>query len=104
MEEMHKEGIIVGQDTWHWEGTLWVFIEIIQWAFVYHRLGKEQPKDWIDIITSPERVRAKAAEYGMTWRAIAREMVRCGNDAMGMLDILDACHTEGETAEPQDKN
>lgn len=75
---------------WRWEGGLWDFIEIVQWAFVFHRLGREQPDGWNDIVSSPERVRSAADGYGMTYQAIAREMVRCGNDAMNMLDILDA--------------
>ena len=75
---------------WRWDGGLWSFIETVQWAFVFHRLGKEGAPGWQNIMTSPERVRAQAEEYGMTWKAIAREMVRHGNDALSMLGVHDA--------------
>lgn len=89
------------QKEWRWEGGLWSFIEIVQWAFVFHRLGKENPPDWNDIMTSPERVRAQAEKYGMTWKAIAREMVRQGNDALSMLGIPDAGNTESSSDAPK---
>lgn len=79
---------------WRWEGGLWSFIEIVQWALVFHRLGKEDMPGWNDIMTSPERVRAKAEEYGMTWKAIAREMVRHGSNALSMLDFHDVQREE----------
>lgn len=82
------------RDEWRWKGGLWDFIEIVQWALVFQRLGQERPDSLSDIITSPRRVQATADEYGMTYRAIAREMVRCGNDALSMLDILDARRAE----------
>lgn len=68
---------------------------------MFHRLGREQPDGWNDIVSSPERVRAAADQYGMTWRAIAREMVRCGNDAMSILDILDARRAEDHSSDPR---
>jgi hypothetical protein len=84
----------VDHKEWRWEGDLWSFIEIVQWALVFHQLGKEPSPDFSEIMASPEGVRSKAEEYGMTWRAIAKEMIRCGNDAMSMLDALNAQHTE----------
>ncbi len=91
----------MAQEEWHWDGGLWSFIEIVQWAFVFHKLGKEKPPGWYDIMTSPDRVRAKAEEYSMTWKAIAREMVRCGNDALSMLSIRNAQDTEDSKMTPQ---
>ena len=88
------------RDEWRWKGGLWDFIEIVQWAFVFQRLGQERPDCLSDIITSPRQVRATADEYGMTYRAIAREMVRCGNDAMKLLDIIEARRAGENISDP----
>ena len=91
---MTEAGDFVNHEEWRWEGDLWSFIEIVQWALVFHQLGKEPSPELSEIMISPERVRSKAEEYGMTWRAIAKEMIRCGNDALSMLDVLNSQHTE----------
>ena len=74
---------------WSWDGTVWGFIEVIQWALVFKRLGREQPEAWTDIVTNPDLVQQKAAEYGMNNWAISKEMVRIGTDAIKMLEIAE---------------
>ena len=77
------------QKEWQWTGSLWSFIEIVQWALVFHKLGIEKPQKWNEIMASPELVLSKAEEYGMTQRAVAIEMIKCGNAAIKLLDCLE---------------
>ena len=84
---------------WRWESGWWPFVEIVKWAFVFHRLGQEKPPGWAEIMSSSKMVSEKAEEYGMTMRAIANEMVRIGKDAVMMLDLVD----ETKRAEQQEK-
>ena len=87
-------GATMEQKEWHWNGSLWSFIEIVQWALVFHRLGTEKPPKWNEIMASPELVLSKAEEYGMTLRTIAMEMVKCGNAAIKLLDCMGARQTD----------
>ena len=75
---------------WHWEGSLWSFLDVVRWALVYYRLGKDHSPGWSTIMSSPEKVRAKAEQFGLTYRAIANEMIRLGTEGISMLDMLDA--------------
>ena len=74
---------------WRWDGGIWPFIEIVQWAFVFHKLGKEGQPGFMDIMSNPEKVRNKADEYGMTLRAIINEMLRIGEDGKAMYAAID---------------
>ena len=29
---------------WKWDGSLWEFLEIVQWTLVTRQLGKDQPE------------------------------------------------------------
>ena len=82
--EMNRE-----KHKWHWEGSIWYFLDIVQWAFVYHKVGTEKPDNWTEIMRNPELVKQKAEEYGMTYDAIIDEMLRIGKDGKNMLRILD---------------
>ena len=89
-------------EEWRWDGSLWGFIEIVQWAVLFHRLGTEKPVGWSEIMTSPDMVRTKAEEYGLTYRAIAKEMVRQGSAALKLINVLrdeetDDLHNESNT-------
>lgn len=74
---------------WSWDGTVWEFIDVIQWALVFGHLGKEGSEGWADIVTNPDLVKKKAAEYGMNNWTISKEMVRIGTDAIKMLEIAE---------------
>ena len=69
---------------WKWdseEGTLWNFIEIVQWTLVLRRLGREKSDRIYDIACSPKLTQEKAEEYGMDLYAVAKSMAECGRDA-----------------------
>ncbi len=89
-----NRGARMKRKEWHWNGSLWCFIEIVQWALVFHKLGTEKPPKWNEIMASPELVLTKAEEYGMTKRAIAMEMIKCGNDAIKLLNINEPQQTD----------
>ena len=76
-------------DDWKWDGTLWDFVEIVQWAFVFKKLSKEHHEDCYKIVTDPKKKKKKAEEYGMTLYAISKEMVEHGNEAIEMLELIE---------------
>ena len=74
---------------WKWdseEGTLWDFIEIVQWTLVLHRLGREKSGGIYDIACSPKLTKEKAEEYGMDLYAVAKSMAECGRDAVDLIE------------------
>lgn len=89
---------------WRWEGGIWSFIEIVQWALVFHKLGKEGKSDFAETMSSPEKVMQKADEYGMSMRAITKEMLRIGEDAESMFWAIDETkHREKELEQQVDE-
>lgn len=77
-------------EEWCWDGTIWDFAEIVQWAFVFRQLGKDKPVDWSEMVSNPEMIKQKAAEYGITLRAVTHEMLRIGTDLNNMYAAIDA--------------
>lgn len=74
---------------WRWNGSIWDFAETIQWALVFRQLSKDKPDGWSNMVSDPKMIEQKANEYGMTLRAITREMLRIGTDINNMFAILD---------------
>ena len=74
---------------WKWDGSLWEFLEIVQWTLVTRQLGKDQPEGWSKMITNPQMIDMKAEEYGITLRAINDEMYRISQDGKRMFELLD---------------
>ncbi len=64
---------------WTWKDDPKELIDLIMWVLVYERVGKEGKEGWTEIIKSPELVKENAKQFGMTRKAIAEEIVRCGN-------------------------
>ncbi len=83
-------------DEWHWDGTIWDFVETIQWTLVFRRLSKEKPLGWSKMVNDPKIVEQKSNEYGMTYRAITNEMLRIGGHLKNMLDIIEKEDTTTE--------
>ena len=83
-------------DEWHWDGTIWDFVETIQWTLVFRQLSKEKPLGWSKMVSDPKIVEQKANEYGMTYRAITNEMLRIGGHLKNMLDIIEKEDTSTE--------
>lgn len=83
-------------DEWHWDGTIWDFVETIQWTLVFRQLSKEKPLGWSKMVSDPKIVEQKANEYGMTYRAITNEMLRIGGHLKNMLDIIEKEDTTTE--------
>lgn len=79
----------MAETEWRWHGSVWGFLDIVQWAFVFQRLAEENCPDMVDIIESPELVRKKAEEYGMTYFALTKEMLRNGITVHRFLDASD---------------
>lgn len=73
---------------WKYDGTLWDFIEIVQWSLVMREVMDHKKDELWTIMASPELVRNAADEYGITYQAVADEMVRCGRDAQTMLELI----------------
>lgn len=67
-------------EEWHWNGTTNGFIEVVQWAFTFRQLSKDRPAGWMDISSNPQMMEQKADEYGMTFDALASEMLRIAQD------------------------
>ena len=80
---------------WRWEGTLWDFVDVVQWAMLMHRLNETHETDAWEILSDPERVRKKAENYGITRRAIVREMLRIGQDGEAVFRAIDR-HNNGD--------
>ena len=74
---------------WKWEGTLWDFVDVVQWAMLMHRLNETHETDAWEILSDPRRVREKAEEHGITRRAIVREMLRIGRDGEAIFRAID---------------
>ena len=74
---------------WKWKGTLWDFVDTVQWAMLMSELAEEKKSDLGAIMSSPDRVRQEANARGITRRAIVREMLRIAQDGMEMYRIID---------------
>ena len=74
---------------WHWDGTIWDFAEVVQWALVFRQLSKNKPARWSQMISDPKMIEERAEEYGMTFRAITDEMLRIGTDLDRMMSITE---------------
>jgi len=74
---------------WKWKGTLWDFVDTVQWAMLMHELAEEQKTDLGAIMSSSDRVVQEANARGITRRAIVREMLRIAQDGMEMYRIID---------------
>ena len=76
-------------EEWHWDSSIWDFVETVQWTLVFRQLSKEKPLGWSKMVSDPKIVEQKAKEYGMTYRAITNEMLRIGLHLNNMLDIIE---------------
>ena len=65
---------------WKWDRSCQGFIEIVQWAFVFHRVYIDQPKKLHEIMSNPDLVDEWAEKYGMTYEAVSKEMIKYGKD------------------------
>ena len=74
---------------WRWDGTIWDFAEVVQWALVFRQLSKDKPAGWSQMVSDPIMIEQKAEEYGMTFRAITDEMQRIGADLDRMMAMTE---------------
>jgi len=72
-------------DNWKFDGTIWDFIETIQWALVIREASKRNDPDIGIIMTTPNLIFRKADEYGITREAIISEMLTIGATARNLL-------------------
>lgn len=90
----------MAESEWCWHGSVWGFLDIVQWAFVFQRLAEEKCSNMVDIMESQELVRKKAEEYGMTYFALTKEMLRNGIAVHRFLDAPD----DGRQSEETEQN
>ena len=83
-------------EEWHWDSSIWDFVETVQWTLVFRQLSKDKPLGWSKMVSDPKIVEQKANEYGMTYRAITNEMLRIGELLKHMLDIIEKDDTSTE--------
>ena len=76
-------------EKWHWDGSIWDFAEVVQWALVFRQLSKDKPAGWSKMVSDPKMMEQKANEYGMTLRAVTDEMLRIGDSLKRMYEIMD---------------
>ena len=76
-------------EEWRWNGSIWDFAEVVQWALVFRQLSKDKPAGWIDMVSDPKMIEQKANEYGMTLRAVSNEMLRIAESLERMYAIMD---------------
>jgi len=76
-------------EEWHWDGSIWDFAEVVQWALVFRQLSKDKPAGWSKMVSDPKMMEQKANEYGMTLRAVTDEMLRIGDSLKRMYEIMD---------------
>lgn len=74
---------------WRWDGTLWDFVEIVQWAMVFHTVAKNNEPDAWKAVSDPKLVREYEDKHGITRRAVVSEMLRIGNDGANMFWAID---------------
>lgn len=90
MNERSNSNAVRADSTWRFDGTLWEFVETVQWVLVLRQLKKADRPDIAEIVVSPEKIEAAAEEYGITMRATVNEMLRISKDALNMYRAIDA--------------
>ena len=78
---------------WHWDGSVWSFIGIVQWALTIHKAAEDNLPNMMDIAGDRRKLSAKAREYGIDEFSIANEMIRIGQDALKVLQALNKMET-----------
>lgn len=76
-------------EEWRWDGSIWDFAEVVQWALVLRQLSKDKPAGWTNMVSEPKMIEQKADEYGITLRAVTSEMLRIGDCLKRMYEIID---------------
>lgn len=76
-------------EKWHWDGSIWDFAEVVQWALVFRQLSKDKPAGWSKMVSDPKMMEQKAEEYGITLRAVTDEMLRIGDSLKRMYEVMD---------------
>ena len=76
-------------EKWHWDGSIWDFAEVVQWALVFRQLSKDKPAGWSKMVSDPKMMEQKAEEYGITLRAVTDEMLHIGDSLKRMYEVMD---------------
>ena len=76
-------------EKWHWDGSIWDFAEVVQWALVFRQLSKDKPAGWSKMVSDPKMMDQKAEEYGITLRAVTDEMLHIGDSLKRMYEVMD---------------
>lgn len=76
-------------EKWRWNGSIWDFAEVVQWALVFRQLSKDTTAGWSNMVSDPKMIEQKADEYGIALRAVTSEMLRIGDSLKRMYEIID---------------
>ncbi len=74
---------------WKYKGDVMPMIDNIRWAFVVNRMMREDNRRLMNIMSDSDEMMKAAEEYGMTRRAVAKEMIRLGRKAIRMMSEED---------------
>ena len=74
---------------WKWTGTLWDFVDIVQWAVAFHTIARNHEPDGWKIVSNPDLVREYEDRLGITRRAVVKEMLRIAQDGANMFWAID---------------
>jgi hypothetical protein len=77
------------EDMWKFDGSMWDFLEYMLWYLVVEEAKKRGEENIGKLMITPELIRSKGDEYGITFKAIAYEMVRIGGNAVRLLELAD---------------
>lgn len=86
---------------WRWDGTLWDFVDIVQWAMVFHTVAKNHEPDAWKIVSDRKLVRDYEDAHGITRRSVVSEMLRIGKDGANMFWAIDEERQRQEQAEEE---
>lgn len=77
------------QEPWSWDGSLWEFVDAVQWSCVCLKMYKDGCQNLSDVVSNSKLWQEQATKYGMTDGAVIREMLRLGSEALRHLDADD---------------
>jgi len=74
---------------WKFNGDVIPMIDNIQWSFVVEKMMHNDENRLMNIISNSDDMQKAAEEYGMTRMAVAKEMIRLGQEAILILKEQD---------------
>ena len=88
---------------WHFDGSIWEFVKVVQWALVFRQLIiEDRIMDWSEIGCNEKKLKQAAAAYGITYRNISEDMKEISQKLSIAYALIDLKRRSGiETEEPE---